>query len=149
MSTSTLPAVKAQLVARLQARSGLADVQVSYVWPGDAVEQAAMWLGDARGSNDYPVVRAGRKPRDETYTIDVFMQALSPDGWDETSEVRALELLSELEDSVAADVGLGLGATLPTLVARLATWTLTNGVLGDSGWGSLIRAEVEITSRLT
>lgn len=149
MTTTSLPTVKAQLLARLQARPGLAGVQVTYVWPGgDATGDEAIWFGDARGVGTYPVMRAGRKPRDEEYTFDVFAQVLAPDSWDQTSEARALALLAELEGTVADDPNLGLTA-LPTLVARVANWTLTNGVLGDGGWGTVVRAQVETKSRLT
>lgn len=150
MSTTTLPTVKAQLVAVLAARAGLAGVQVSAVWPGkESTEQESVWLGDARGRRDYPVVRAGRKPRDETYTLDVFIQVLRPESWDPSAETRAFELFAELEDAIAADPAIGLSATLPTLVLGAGAFTLANGVLDPGGWGALIRAEVEARARLS
>lgn len=148
MSTTTLVPVKLKLIDLLVGRPGLAGTQIGYRWPGDATEQEAIWLGDSRGAGTYPVMRAGRKPRDELYTFDVFLQVLTPDALDETSELRALELLAELEDVVADDPGLGLGGTHPTLVARVASWASTNGLL-ESGWGTVIKADIEVKSRLT
>lgn len=149
MSTTTAPAVKAQLLIQVRARPALAAVQVEPVWPGDATKQQAIWFGDVRGRRDYVVMRAGRKPRDEQYTVDVFCQALRPDKWSEAAETDAIALMAEIEDLVAADPAIGLSATLPTLVVGAGSFTVTNGVLGDAGWGCLIRLELEVRARLS
>lgn len=149
MSTITLIPVKRQLEQLLAARPGLAGVQVMYRWAGDSKDQEAIWFGNTSGSNTYPVMRAGRKPRDEQYVVNLHLEVQCPDSADETSEARALELLAELEDLVADDPALGLSGTFPTLVAELASWSVTNGLLDPAGWGTHITAQIEVKSRLT
>ena len=46
--------------------------QVTYTFPRTGLEQASVWLGAVTGSLDYPTMSAGRKRREDTFTIDVF-----------------------------------------------------------------------------
>lgn len=149
MATSSAVVVKTQLVTVLAARAGLTGVQVTYVEQGDAAEQDCIYLGHTRGTNDYPVLRAGRKPRQEEYSFDLFCRAQRPESWASDSETRALALLAEVENAIADDPQIGLGATMPTLVLRAGDWNLVSVPLSDGGFGSVLRSEISVSSRLT
>lgn len=145
MATSTVPAVKAQLVALLTA--ALPTVDVTYSHPGDAIQPESVYLGGVRGSHDYPVVRAGRKPRQETYTIDVWIEALRDGTTSQEAEERAWVLFGELEDAIADDPTLGLAIVG---WARVADWDdFLAWDLQRQGWSARIRAGVTIEARLT
>jgi hypothetical protein len=144
---STVPTVKAALVALLDARAGLVGVQLAYSHPGAAIEPEAVYLGGVRGTNVYPVMRAGRKPRDETYTVDVWFEAVRDGTSSQEAEERVWALYGELEDTVADDPTLGLSFVG---WARISDWDdMLAFDLKRQGWSARIRAGLEINARLT
>lgn len=146
-SRSTVPTVRAALVTALGARPALAGVQVAPSHPGQAVEPESVYLGRARGSDEIPVVRAGRKKRQESYTLDVFFDVVADGPTGQEASERAWALFGELEDLLADDPSLG--QTQP-FWAVLGDWDETL-FFDDArqGFGSLLRAAVQIESRLT
>jgi hypothetical protein len=144
---STVPIVRAALFTALAARPALVGVQVAYSHPGQAVEAEAVYLGAARGSDDVPVVRAGRKKRQESYTLDVFFDVVADGPTGQEASERAWTLFGELEDLLADDPSLGLPQPF---WAVLGEWTETL-FFDDArqGFGSLLRAGVQIEARLT
>jgi len=100
-----------------------------------------------RGSSDIPTVRAARKARQERYTLDVWfdVDAVGPDA--QTASERVWALFGELEDILADDPSVGLS---PPFWAVLGDYTET--LMFDEarrGWGSLLRAGVDVEARLT
>lgn len=142
---STVPTVRAAVFAALTAR--LAGVQVGYSHPGSAIEAEAVYLGAARGSDEVPVVRAGRKKRQESYTLDVFFDVVADGPTGQEASERAWTLFGELEDLLADDPSLGQAQPF---WAVLGEWTETL-FFDDArqGFGSLLRAGVQIEARLT
>lgn len=144
---STVPTVKARLVTLLTA--ALPTTQVWYSHPGDAVETSAVYLGAVRGSDTIPVMNGpARKKRDETYTIDVWLEAQRSGASSQEAEEAAWVLFGELEDVLADDPGLGI----PTVVS----WAMLEGWddflafdLNSGGWSARIRAGVTVKARLT
>jgi hypothetical protein len=146
-SRSTVPTVRAALVAALAARPALAGVDVGHSHPGAAIEPEAVYLGRARGSDEVPVMRAGRKRRQESYTLDVFFDVVADGPTGREASERAWALFGELEDLLADDPSLGQA---PPFWAALGDW---DEVLffddARQGFGSLLRAGVQIEARLT
>lgn len=144
---STSPTFRAALLAALQARPALAQVQVSYSHPGDAREDESVYLGEIRGSSEIPTVRTSRKKREERYTLDVWIDvdAVGPDA--QTASERAWTLFGELEDILADDPTVGLTAPFWAVLGDF-----TETLMFDEsrrGWGSLLRAGVDVEARLT
>lgn len=101
------------------------------------------------GLHQYPVVRAGRKPREETYALQVhlYAQASGPDPREASEAV--LELLGALEDILADDVNLGLTDDYPTLRVGLGEWELDQSIADQRlGWRAHITADVDVATRL-
>lgn len=164
-TTSTLPAVKAQLVSRLTtllATTGVGGtpIPVTYAWPGTDARHEAVYLGRhpefvanplaATGTikADLASIKAGRKYRDESYDIEATIWSFRPelDAKDAaTAEARAFVILGVLEDLLADTPQIGLT-------------TIRHAVLGDvgaalvpfeTGWASVLIPSITVTARLT
>jgi hypothetical protein len=105
-TSSARTAVKARLVELLAARLP-PDVQVSYGWPGADMRDEAVWVGACRGPVTVADLRAGRKTRDDTFTLDVHFMAGRPGQTAQTADERVEELYWALEDLLADDPTLG------------------------------------------
>lgn len=156
-TASTLPTVKTRLVTRLAARDALAGVQVAYAWPGVETEGETIFLDppdvEHVTTSEIPTMKAGRKAREESYTVVVTIQVFDGTvGVDDaaTVEARAFALLAELDGELADDPNLGLSAATPGPTCRvsiagyrrsLATW--------HSGWVARLDVELAVDARLS
>lgn len=116
-TTSTLPAVKAGLVAKFKANTSVA---VTYAWPGPESEHEAIFFGrhpqsqfssPTRGEHEIPNLKAGRKQRSETYELELTIWVFRPDldpTQAETCEKRAFEIAKVVENVLADDPTAGL-----------------------------------------
>ena len=111
MATSTVPALKAALLARLQARPGLAGVQVSWGRPHGALAPEWIMLGSTRAgdptgeeSGGQSTAVLGRHRREERYVLDVWVSCIAA-GLSEQQDLteRAYELVAEIEDELRDD----------------------------------------------
>lgn len=104
MASSTIPAFKSALLAQLAARAGLANVQVSYGYPGPVPEVEYIWLADVRGEQAIAVM--GRRSREEHYQLTVLIKTetsgVAPAD-QQTATERAFTLMSELENQLRTD----------------------------------------------
>lgn len=138
--------VKAAIVDALQAHTSLLDVPVSYGWPGKHLEREHVWLANTTGTVNYPHVMAGRKTREDDYTITILFMA-SKDGKNlAEAEERVQEMYQALDD-LAAD-----GELIGTHDG--VEWSLhgetvdgPNSELTDKGAVAFIRADVSIRAR--
>lgn len=144
---STAPTFRAALLAALQARPALAAVQVTYSHPGATLDTDSVYFGETRGSMDVPVIRGGRKKREERYTLDVWFDvaAVGPDA--QTASERAWSLFGELEDVLADDPSVGLEAPFRAVLGDFTETLMLDEA--RQGWGSLLRAGVDCETRLT
>lgn len=141
---STAPAVKTALLATWTETASLG---VTRHHPGDAMKREAVFSGRVRGRSTIPVMRAGRKKREEDYTVEVWIRVAKA-STEADAEDRSFELLGELEDRLANDPGLGLGE--PTLRATLDGWETETGFdPGTGGWETVLRADVGVANRLS
>lgn len=140
--TSTVPLVKQTIRARLVEQVGAVPVL-----PAEDLQQvgaAASYIFTADvddGEHVIPTMRAGRKPREETYRVRVVFVA--HDALADTAEVMVFALLARLEDVVADDPGLGLDGEFPTLRAMMDGFEQSTAPHAD-GW----RAELEVWVRV-
>lgn len=115
MATSTVPALKAALLARLQARADLTGVQTTWGVPHASLEDEWIMLGDTtagdptgeeRGGQSAKVL--GRRSREERYVLDIWVSVIGS-GLEEQSVVteRAYELVAEIEDELGDDPTVG------------------------------------------
>jgi hypothetical protein len=102
VATSTIPAFKAALLSRLQARPGLDGVQVTYGWPSGAVKRESMMLGGANGSQEFRTI--GATQRMEEYALDVYITVIREgQARQQNADERALALMAELEADLRDD----------------------------------------------
>lgn len=160
-SSSTLPQVKAQLVTLLTtalATSGVGggQVPVAYAWSPDA-EDEMVFLGrrdedgptwTSRMTHDIATIKAGRKHRDENYTVELTVWTYRPDvAPADANEVdaRAFELVEEVENVLADDPRLGLDSILWAKVAEI----VPTGRAHAGGWVVEAVVVIEVRARLT
>ena len=145
-TSSTVPTAKAALVELFGA--ALSGVQVEYGRPADNdLKRECVYVGDVTGAQRIPVHSAGRKPREEAYSIEVVVAVLKTRGGLSDAEERAFELLAECEDVVADDSTLGIA----TGVAFFAAVPGTFEVVSDfnlEGPACVVRWNVDCTARL-
>jgi hypothetical protein len=141
---STVPAVKKALYDALTA--GLGGVQVSYGHPSAAlVERQVVYVGDVQMDYSVPVMRAGRQPRQEEFTVEVIVNVAPARGEPSEAEAEAFALLAAVEDVVADDPTLGGVDGL--LWVRFDSGRVVTD-LGPEGPICLIAVEVACAARL-
>lgn len=102
MASSSVPSLKHQLVLNLQARPGLANVQVTHGPPLPVPEAEFIWLGDAQGTQTR---ESAGNTKLETYNLQVIVRVLSSTTADDfkTAGDRAFALMAELENELRGD----------------------------------------------
>lgn len=99
---SSVPTVKASLLAALQARPGLDDVQVEYAPPMRAELQRECMYFDTTSLDEEDVV-LGQRRRDETYTLRLVV-LVALDGDDpQACEERMWVIVGEVEQLLRDD----------------------------------------------
>lgn len=144
---STIPACLDALVTRLQARPGLAGVEVTSGPLGiDDTAAESIQFDNVEADQDW--ASAIRRSRDETYTIRGFLWIVQP-GADEpaikAARDRAFELFDELALALHEDPTLG-GVVRTAQVRRPR---LDQGIWGDGSRAARIQFAIEVSARLT
>lgn len=147
-STSRIVDVKDALLSILSNDAGLAGIQVTRGKPGDDIRDEAVWVGRAVGRHEPVTIRAGRQPRDETFTVDVVVSVLVGGGTIADAEDRAHVLMDEVEDAIAQDPSLG-GVLVGGDWALPADLEESGSGYTDVGAICEIRLGVEVRARLT
>ena len=101
-TTSIRPAVKSYL--KTQLATALPTVTVMRSWNGKLIEREAIWFQRTSGEVGFPLAMAGRKARDDDFTVRVAFAVATPGEDDTEVEARVMELVAALENIVAADV---------------------------------------------
>ena len=145
-TSSTIPTVRAALVAQLAARPGLAAVQVDYAHPGQGLGASAIFLGDSRGTSGIPTIRAARKARQEAYVIDVWVEVNDDGPTGQGASEAAWTVVAEIDGMLADDPSLGLGQPFWAVLAE----TEQSVYFDDTtrGYVSRIRVGVSCEARL-
>lgn len=142
---STVPTAKAALVTLIG--TALTGVQVTYGRPADSqLERECVWVGDATGQQRVPTMKAGRKARHETYSIEVVCWVADTRGLISTAEARCFELVGEIEDVVADDPTLGLASAAAFFQATTGNFDTAADLIG--GPAAVVRINVDCEARL-
>lgn len=150
-TTSTLGLAWQALVTAID--TGALAGRVFYAWPGPQAAQQnyeVAWVNGAvkDWAQEIPTIKAGRKQRQETYTLEVIIWVAKPELTSETAKTvvdRALLLADVVDDALANDVQVG---ELNVQWAMLAKREM-DLVPYESGWGAQIVLSVEAHARLT
>jgi len=141
-----IPAVKARVLELLTDRAGFAELQLSYSQPATRLERSGLWLGRTTGRHDISAIRSGRKPRAETFELDVYIYVWKPAGTPQEAESEAFGLLLEAEDMLADAPQLDLGPSLQ--------WAKVGAIKGtdcgprETGADAVIHFVIECQARL-
>jgi hypothetical protein len=104
VATSTVPAFKSALLAKLNARTNLKNVQVTY-GPPLPPSREWIWLGDVAGEQQTAAL--GNQRREETYDLSVII-GITREGVDQQATTeRAFALMAELENELRSDATVG------------------------------------------
>lgn len=160
-TTSTIPTVKAGLVslfttALATASRDAGQVPVTYAWPGSDALPECVFLGphpraaDIRVdlSSQIPTIKAGRKHRQEVYTVRVTVWCWRNDltaAGAQTAESQAFTLAGLLEDELADDVTAGISGVQTIKVDELSSTLFPF----EAGWACELSLDLEVQARLT
>jgi hypothetical protein len=145
-TTSTVPTAKAALVSLIG--TALSGVQVTYGRPSDAeLDRECVWVGDVTGRQQVPTMKAGRKARHETYSVEVVAWVAMDRGLVSDAEARAFVLLGSVEDVVANDPTLGIATGTAYFGATTGDFDSAADLIG--GPAAVVRLNVDCTARLS
>ena len=119
MATSLLVWFKSALLDALKAAPELAGVQIVYGYPTSGGEAELVYYGNTTGRHDPGAIRRTRQPRDEQFTLDVFVEVVDQAGDAVHAESRVLELFAVVENLLADNPTLGNTAVSH---ARIGDW---------------------------
>lgn len=154
-TTSTVATVKAQLVSQLDAAL---TVPCTYAWPGKSTAAECVFLGphpetaDIRLdlSSSIPTMKAGRKQRQEEYTVRVTVWVFRPDlttADAATCETRAFAILADIEDVLANDTRIGLGSAV---IHHMSIDSIASTLFPfQTGWACELGIDIAVEARLT
>lgn len=112
-------------------QSTLSGVQVEPGWPGDTLKAEAVWIDQLDGDVSIPVMSAGRKYRDDQFTVPFEIRVAGKATLDATM-TRLAAIIAEIEDVMADDPGLD---TLDGLIsAQVTEERMTAGEIAATGW---------------
>lgn len=162
-TTSQYVAAKAQLLSLLTTALVAApslEAEAFYAWPGARTPPNCIFLGrhpdlvanpltaSSLFDSDDPVMKAGRRQRQQEFDIEAtiwsFRPDLSPDDA-QTAETSGFALFDVFDGVIADNPRLGL----TTLQSAELTSAPSSLVPFESGWASVIVPIVRIKSRLT
>lgn len=154
-TTSTVVTVKSQIVDQLA--TALTPVPVTYAWAGKNTEPKCVFLGPHPNAADIrldlsssiPTIKAGRKQRQEEYTVRVTVWTYRPDLTSadaKTCETEAFTTLADIEDVFANDPRIGLGATV-VQYAEIESVASTLFPF-QAGWACELAIDIAVRARL-
>ncbi|MCP3805376.1 hypothetical protein NLX83_39530 [Allokutzneria sp. A3M-2-11 16] len=137
---TTLIEFKRAAVTALALRPGLAGVSVEYARAETTAPAEGLWFEEAEAVVEIPVMKAGTKRVEESYTTTLVVQVLLGDGRDqEAADTRAAVLLAEVQQAFAEKPDL----IEAIMWAEVIGWQQRTAVLGNSG-----AARFEVTIRV-
>lgn len=144
--TAIRTAVKTELLTQISAEDALDKVQVGPGFPAE-LEDESVWVNRITGKVTLPVGKAGRRARDDKFTITFVFMSARPGDSAEESEARVEGFYSALEDVLAADFKLGGIDGLESAVMGNVEGPVTDPT--TEGHASFMAADVDCHARLT
>lgn len=169
-TTTTIVDFKTQLLARLTTALATAGedggpVQCRYAWPGPNTQPNTVFFGrwpDAgailpsiRIDSAVPTIKAGRKQRQESYTVEVSIFTAGPDlsADSESAAIadnRAFTIHAALDSLLAEDPKIGLGLASIQWARIASTEILAGGPFPyEKGYSVLLLVSIDVEARLT
>lgn len=146
-TTSMVPTVKRRLIELLRAVAAFSKIQIEYSPPGKP-ESETIFLGRTTGAHEVAGFKAGRKPRDERFTMNLHIEVTIPDAEDGAeAEARTFEILTVVENLLAETPRLGFEPSEFT-AATGGSWESASAP-AQRGWDAAIRYEIECHARLS
>ena len=148
--TSRLAAAEIGLFHLLEARAAIAgnpiaDVPLSYGWPGDELAAEHIWIGEeATSTQEWQITGSGTQAKTETATLEVWFWCVTPGNDYVTARDRILAMVGELEIALRDDwqlEGVVFDATLTRIRKAAAP--------AENARGLFVRADVEFTAWLS
>lgn len=127
--------------------SALSEALVLRSWDGKVLERSTIWVIRVTGETTFPFSMAGRKTRDDEFTVRLAFAALVPGDSEVEAEARVESYVDALENLIAADPSMG---GLDGVMA--ATYSLVEGpdtYPADEGFGAMSVVDVTVQSRLS
>lgn len=140
--TSSIPAVKAALVTRYQARAGLVGVQISYGWPKGTPQKEMLIVGGVKGEQQWAAL--GKRAKDELYDVEHVISVIFSDGVQQNATERAFAILAEIEQELRNDPQVG-GARV---VDVRSNFILAENVLGGLDREAYIEFSAHVNARI-
>lgn len=136
-----------RVVDLLRAHPGMAGVQVELGHPGDELKAEAVWITLVAGEQSIPVMKAGRKERDDRFRIPLFIRVANRATFESTGE-RLIELMAVVDDQFAGDTELGGldGVVSATLEGEMTGPWVERTTEGCVGWAE---PSIDVHARLT
>lgn len=94
-----------RLLTNLRSSPEMAGVLIEPGWPGDRVKPETIWVDFLGGPVSIPVMKAGRKERDDNFDIPLEIRVANNTSLDLTM-ARLTELVAAVEDILADDPSL-------------------------------------------
>lgn len=146
-TTSTVPTVVAALLSGMRT-AGLAAFES---WPGPEAAAEMVVLGKVTWDEyEIATVKAGRKQRQENWTVGFEVFVAGADGTTPSSPTaakdRAFVLLALIENLLAADTAAGTTATVQRVEIRPLE---AEPRVFETGWAFRIQGEIAVQARLT
>lgn len=143
MAASTIPAVKAALVAQIAA--ALPTVTVTWAVPRGEKGREWVLVGNVRG--DQRAAAIGRSRRAETYIVEIQVTCVRPNvETPQSVSDRAFEIVAEIEDVLRTDETLGNLSYL--IKAEVVKTDLTEGLLENEERMSEVMVHVACETRI-
>jgi len=150
---SVILAVEDAIVTQLDAAL---TVPVTYAWPGKSTESVAVFLGqhpevqdillDVSGED--PVMKAGRRQRQETFDVVITIWAFRPDITVANARLAAGSahaVFNDIDDVFRNDFDLGVAGVHSTTITAYPRRLFPF----QAGWAAEIRVTVQVQARLT
>jgi hypothetical protein len=146
MATSSIPAVKAALITRLQARAGLYGVSVTWGFTDAAGARAAEWVfvGNTRGDQTW--TQQGRQSKEEDYTLDLIVSVVRKGLGVQTAEQRAWAIAAEVENELRSDPSVGLTPPYRLLQAQVEGPVVSEEAVSEDG--SAVESRITLSIRV-
>ena len=149
MASTTMYAVKAALLTKLQADATLTNIQVTYADSGGAMRRESVFMGDINSSEQVPEsLSSGRRRRIEDYTLDVHVVVQSKAAGVQEAEERAVALAAAVEGVVSDYPQLGGGVT-GLMFCEVSGMSMSSSEAGADGPRIFCTVHVRVKARLS
>jgi hypothetical protein len=144
VAVSTIPAVKAALLARLESRPGLTGVQICYGAPIPNPSREFVWLGNVSGDQEWAAI--GQLSRSEEYDLEVIVMVRREGSDQQACTERCFEIAEELAAELRSDPTLAIGGR--AFVASFGGAIELEESASDTARGSTLTVGVHCMARI-